>query len=307
LVWQPVLGLCSGADLVVVQQELKYVLNPVLLGWRRVGGPRVGFWGHGCNFQASGEGGFRRFVRAGLARLPDWWFAYTEGSARVVSSYGYPSDKLTVVRNTIDVKGLQALARGISLDEVWQVRCRYGIFSPHVGLFCGGLYGHKRLDFLLEAALEVRRRVPDFELVVVGDGPGRERVLQATASFSWIHWVGAFQDRRSSLPFWLMASVLLMPGLVGLVVVDSFALGVPIVTTDYPFHSPEIEYLKNGFNGRLVPCGERVSEYASAVSSLLTSPVELSSLQVGALSSVGDYEMGGMVSRFGEGVFGALA
>ena len=33
----------------------------------------------------------------------------------------------------------------------------------------------------------------------------------------------------------------MMPGLVGLAVLDCAAAGIPIVTTAYPYHSPEID------------------------------------------------------------------
>jgi hypothetical protein len=37
-----------------------------------------------------------------------------------------------------------------------------------------------------------------------------------------------------------------MPGRVGLVAVDSMHLQIPIVTTKYPYHAPEFEYLEVG-------------------------------------------------------------
>jgi L-malate glycosyltransferase len=39
---------------------------------------------------------------------------------------------------------------------------------------------------------------------------------------------------------------MLMPGLVGLAVLDAFADGIPRVTTVIEYHSPEIEYLVPG-------------------------------------------------------------
>jgi len=97
-----------------------------------------------------------------------------------------------------------------------------------------------------------------------------------------------------------------MPGLVGLVVVDSFALGVPMVTTDYPFHSPEIDYLKNDENGLIVNCGQSAEVYAAAVARLLQDPARLERLRQGALASAPQYTIENMVANFAEGVVRAL-
>jgi hypothetical protein len=60
-----------------------------------------------------------------------------------------------------------------------------------------------------------------------------------------------------------------MPGLVGLTVLDCAAAGIPIVTTAYPYHSPEIEYLRAGGNGLIVDDSRSVGAYAEAVVSVL--------------------------------------
>lgn len=64
-----------------------------------------------------------------------------------------------------------------------------------------------------------------------------------------------------------MSKLLLMPGLVGLSVPDSFVLQTPAITTDYPFHSPEIEYLENGISG--IISQNNLQSYARAVIDLL--------------------------------------
>jgi glycosyltransferase involved in cell wall biosynthesis len=109
------------------------------------------------------------------------------------------------------------------------------------------------------------------------------------------------------MPYWAVSKVLLMPGLVGLVIVDSFALGVPIITTEYPYHSPEIDYLKNGVNGLMIECGESPAVYADAVARLLTSPDLLSALRRGALASAADHTIEAMASNFANGIKNALA
>ena len=43
-----------------------------------------------------------------------------------------------------------------------------------------------------------------------------------------------------------IAQALLNPGRIGLIAVDSLAVGVPILATDWKFHAPEYDYLTPG-------------------------------------------------------------
>jgi glycosyltransferase involved in cell wall biosynthesis len=299
--WQPVLGKCRDCDLVVIQQETKYLLNPVLQMWRKLGGPKVAYWGHGRNFQAADVESREERLKAWLARHVDWWFAYNDLSAQAVEATGFPSVNITSVGNAVDTAGMKKRLRELDPGEVQQLRASCGIRSDNVAVYTGGLYTSKRISFLMEAAHKVRARVPDFELLVIGDGPERGKIAEASRTHDWIHEVGPKND-HDKVPYWAMSKLLLMPGLVGLVVVDSFALGVPLVTTDYPFHSPEIDYLEDGVNGRVVRCGEDSSLYAEAISELMLDPEQLRLLRQGAIRSSELHTIENMATNFAEGV-----
>ena len=98
-----------------------------------------------------------------------------------------------------------------------------------------------------------------------------------------------------------------MPGGVGLVILDSFALGVPMITTDTRLHGPEIDYLRNDVNGLLVACGDDSELYAQAVCKLMLDPQRLDVLREGAVASAGEYSIERMVDHFTNGVIAALA
>ena len=95
-----------------------------------------------------------------------------------------------------------------------------------------------------------------------------------------------------------------MPGLVGLGILDSFALAVPLVTTDIPIHSPEIEYLENHVNG--VMTRHDVNEYANVVVSLLADEHKYQLLKSAALLSSEKYSVEDMVENFIQGILSAI-
>ena len=52
-----------------------------------------------------------------------------------------------------------------------------------------------------------------------------------------------------------ISDIFLNPGLTGLGILDAFSAGLPFITMSDSLHSPEIYYLKNGFNGYIVKNG----------------------------------------------------
>jgi glycosyltransferase involved in cell wall biosynthesis len=304
--WHRLGWLAEDADLIVVPQELKYLHCHWLLLKTRFTGQRFAYWGHGRNFQAKGENRFSTWIKEFVSKRVDWWFAYNDLSARIVEAMGYPAAAITSVGNAIDTLGLIRRREAVDLGELDALKTGLGIKTTNVALFSGAIYSEKRIGFLLEAAQLIRSKVPDFTLLVIGEGPERNLVREASAASPWIHDLGPMRDDEK-VPYWMLSSLLLMPGLVGLVIVDSFALGVPMVTTDYPFHSPEIDYLENGVNGVMVECGDSAERYAEVVTGLLLDAAETRRLAAGAERSALSHTVECMVENFSTGITRALA
>lgn len=303
--WQPCVTLIRGSDLVIVEQASKLLLNYVLLVRQTLGGSRVAFWGHGRNSRLDMASRPGEAVKRLISRWPHWWFAYTEGSAEVVRRLHYPADRITAVQNAIDTAALLRRRASVSAEELATLRRRWGIQSRNVAIFVGGLYTEKRIQFLIEAAHALRGRVVDFELIVIGAGPDQGMVEEAARHHRWIHYPGPCLG-ADKVPYFNMSQVMLLPGLVGLGVLDSFALEVPVVTVDLPYHSPEIDYLRHGENGLKLPAGTDPEGYAVAVAGLLSDEGWREHLQAGCRAAAQVYTLEAMVDRFAEGVLLAL-
>ncbi len=143
-----------------------------------------------------------------------------------------------------------------------------GIGDGPVGVYVGSLYGTKRIPYLIEACDQIRSKLPDFHLVVIGDGPDRPFLEDAASSRPWLHVMG-MRTGAEMVRYAALGSVMLNPGLVGLSVLDAFALGLPMVTCDQPYHSPEIEYLVDGQNGLVLAADTSAAEYGDSVVALV--------------------------------------
>ena len=100
---------------------------------------------------------------------------------------------------------------------------------------------------MVAAADQIHAEVPDFQLLVIGDGPSANEINAAAASRPWLKCVGARKGREKAAYFRL-ADIIFNPGAVGLHVNDSFCAGIPMATTFEARHGPEFAYLNNGRN-----------------------------------------------------------
>ncbi len=303
LCWQPFGQYLRRGDLVIVAQENRLLYNLWLLRpWRAYA---VAFWGHGRNFQSKGGSHWRERFKRWITNKVDWWFCYTELSRDAVLAAGFAADRITVLNNSIDTAELEQLRRDVSSDQVERLRRSLGLGRGPVGVFLGSLTAEKRLPFLFEACLRIRETITDFQLVVIGDGPLRPEVSSFAALHpDWVRYVGGRQGRDKVLHA-LLGDVLLMPGMVGLVVLDAFVLGLPIITTDCGIHSPEIAYLEHGVNGLVAE--DEPAGFAQAVGDVVMDRARLESLKAAALLSAGRYSVQAMADRFATGIMTARA
>jgi glycosyltransferase involved in cell wall biosynthesis len=305
-VWQPALKDIWSCDLAIIGQENRFLVNYVVQGLRGFCRPKVALWGHGRNFQADpGVGLAERWTRL-WATKADWWFAYTEATRKIVEGYGFPSERITVVHNTIDTTEIRRVIREIGASRLDVLRRRLDIQTNNVGVYVGGLYDHKRIDFLIDSAKEVRRYAPDFVLIVVGSGVDRHRVEAAASRHSWIRYLGPLFGTEK-IEVLRLGRVFMMPGLVGLAILDCAAAGLPIVTTAYPYHSPEIAYLEPGRNGLIIEDWQNPVAYARGVVSVLQDDAFQAQLAQGAAEVAAVNTMERMVQCFCDGIFAALS
>jgi len=287
------------ADLVVVDQGNKHAINFLLLALSRLRRKRVAYWGHGYNRQERTPGASEWLKRKLLTRV-DWWFAYTEGVGRYLADQGVDPAIITVVQNTIDTRALAEAVRVHSDDDRRAVCRRLGIADDaRVGLFCGSLYVDKKLELLIAATQRIRESRPDFELVVVGDGPARQVMCAAAARLPFVHYVGpAFGTDRAA--YFAISEVFLISGVVGLAIVDAFTAGLPVFATDICGSGPEIEYLEPEVNG--VITAHEVEAYAAAVCRVLDDPEALARMRDAARATAARLTLAHMVEAFAIGI-----
>lgn len=290
LYWQGVHKHIKKGDLVIVEQAAKLLDNYVIFTKRQLGGCKMGYFGHGQCFQPKVELFISRWVKKLMLRKVDRWFAYTEVSRQSLLEQQVSDEIITVVDNTLESP--------IKLESLEHQKV------PGRFIYIGGMYNDKRIDVLLKSAHIIKQKHADFELHCVGDGPLRHLISQDAQNNNWIKDHGSlYGDERNDL---LASSVgILMPGLVGLVIMDAFFFQCPIMTSSTGDHSPEIAYLENGVNGLMEEEDGSAEAYADTVLNYLASETDAQKMRAACLSSAGHYTMENMEKHFREGILAA--
>jgi glycosyltransferase involved in cell wall biosynthesis len=168
------------------------------------------------------------------------------------------------------------------------------------------MYPDKRLEFLVEAVDQIRHEIPGFGFIAIGSGESSGVIIGAAQDRPWLRYEGHVRGeelgRLASL-----ADVLLLPGLIGLPILDGFALGIPTITIDSGGHSPEIEYLESGVNSLVLRNDTDPRTYAASVSELCQNEAALEAMRRECRVSGERYTIENMAARFSCGVAGALS
>lgn len=305
LLLQPTVKPWWGADLVVIEHASKHLHNHVLTLLRHRAFARLAYWGHGLNRQGNAGSWTERFKRRSL-HWADWWFAYTAGATAYVKGQGFPAERITTVENAVDTRALREAVAAVSPAERASERARLQLdANALVGIFVGSLYEHKRLDWLISAGRRMHAAEPRFRLIVAGGGPQAPWMRQQAACESaWLSYEGPQFDAAKARLL-AIADLWLNPGLVGLGVLDSFAAGLPMITTDIPLHSPEIEYLQPGVNGDIAAAS--AESFAEVALATLREPSRLAALKAGAVACGHRFSIETMARNFTQGVLASLA
>lgn len=312
--WRGVYWQCGAltetrASALVIFEQASTALYSYPLILRRLwakGAPNVAFWGHGRGFaKGSRDGLSERWKRLWTPRV-DFWFPYTDVSADAVARTGFPADRMAVVNNANDTRSLSAAVREVTPDEriavhrsLWR-ETRHG--GHRVAVFCSRLFPSKGIGLLTESAARIHGQYEDFRLLVIGDGPLRPVVETFAAGHPWCAYRGPVHGTDRA-PLLALADVWLNPGATGLVILDAFACGVPLITVQCPGHGPELAYLRDD-NGLLLEA--RPDAIAAAVVDLIRKPEKLSALKKGALRDAGAYSVEAMADRFSAGILRCL-
>ncbi len=284
------------ADYFILEHSIRNLTMYLILIFRR---KKLIFWGHSRTYTKNKSFIEERF-KLFIARRAALYLVYTAEGKNFLVNNGLPPSKVQVVQNSTDVNRFDV--HPIAMDDtVPSNGLANSNFIAPTCIFLGSLVDDKKLDLLIASAHEIKKSITDFSLLILGDGPLRSYVIGEQTS--WIRYGGRATEAilNSCAQY---SKLILNPGLTGLVAVDSFALGLPLVTTRWNFHAPEFYYLENNVNA--VITDPTIDSFSDAVIRILKDPLELNRLRRECLLNAKNFGVQNMAQNFHNGVTKAL-
>lgn len=114
-------------------------------------------------------------------------------------------------------------------------------------LFVGRLVDEKGIAWLLDCWKRLNKKLP---LVIIGDGPLKDRVVEFSSEHDEVIWLGQV-DREKVFELMAACRFLVFPSIwyegFPMTIVEAMSLGVPVVATNVGAMASIIEHGRNGF------------------------------------------------------------
>lgn len=227
-----------------------------------------------------------------LAKKTDRIVVNSSGVSEFYISQGLPAEKFLLIPNAISAAPPSSVSRQQLLDE---------LKLPHDARLIGAvgrLWPQKRLKDLIWAADLLKVVRDDVHLLIVGDGPERDRLERYRYQVrieDRVHFLGQRHDVPRLMPhfdvLWLGSGYEGLPN----VVMEAMACGVPVVASDI---SGNRDLVLPGKTGFLAPVGDRAG-FARHTLTILEDPLLARRLGAAGRKRIEeDYTVDKMVRRY---------
>lgn len=208
-------------------------------------------------------------MRAHWFRAIDGHVNYIEDGQKVFGSYGVAPSRIYVTRNSPDTDAMARTEAALRASTNPPQRRAQRL------LHVGRLVSDKRVDLLLDAMPAVRERLPQAELIIVGDGPQRGEFEARAGRLGLsgaVRFAGPIYDPTELGREFLNAAVFVLPGLGGLSINEAMFYGLAIVCA--AGDGTEKHLVREGENGTFFRADDRQS-LAEAIVRVMAQPQQL--------------------------------
>jgi glycosyltransferase involved in cell wall biosynthesis len=228
----------------------------------------------------------RRFMLSAC----DHYLSYTQFSTTNLTNRGYNAAKITTLNNAVE-----ALARPEQAIKASRV--------PYQVLFVASLAEDKEPLAAVAIIDQLRLIAPGTTLHIVGDGPLRAECEHAADERDWVRYHGPQHGSRLR-ELALASDIALIPGRVGLAVLEMASAGLPMATFAASLHGAEIAYLSDGVNGLFL--SSEISVAANQLGTLITDRQVIERMRLEALDTAGKYTVRNMAANFANGIVASM-
>ncbi|MDE7159361.1 MAG: glycosyltransferase family 4 protein [Muribaculaceae bacterium] len=216
---------------------------------------RIFGWSHGWYGR---EGKWHRRLARWRMKGMDGMFVYNERARRLMIEGGIPEEKVFTIYNSLDYDCQKKLREELPPSDIYR---RHFGNDHNVIIFIGRLTAVKRLDMMLRAVTDLKKRGEDYNVVFIGNGTEKGNLQKLASELEVPAWFyGACYDERTNAELVASADLCVSPGNVGLTAIHTLTFGTPVITNDdFNHQMPEFESIVPGVTGGFFKAGDEKS------------------------------------------------
>lgn len=185
-----------------------------------------------------------KYLRNFLYKQFDAHALYTKAGIKTISSYGVDERKIFFIGNTIDTESLLKLNTELVNVPAIIKPNNYRI------LHIGRLVKWKKVDLLIEAIAKLKTKFSAIELLVIGNGPEKNNLIQLAEKLGVkdnVLFVGEVYDAELLAKYTKASSIYVLAGMGGLSINEAMCYGKPIIIS--VCDGTEESIVKDNING----------------------------------------------------------
>ena len=159
--------------------------------------------------------------------------AYGTGTKEFLTFLGMNPNRIFVAPNTVDNFFFEKIPK-MNRERMKTLQKELGLGNEKVILYVGTLEKRKNLDTLIMAFEGIKATLPKTSLLIVGDGPDKERLVELCNKRNLGDSV-KFKGKvdYSDLPFYYsLCNVFVLPSQGGITVMEAIASGKPVIVSE---------------------------------------------------------------------------
>jgi len=204
-------------DVLIIQGITGNISYRLCNGWARRHKKIIIGWT--CGFEPGVAKGFMLWFKNKLVstffKKADYFLTYSTNSSKYVEALGIDKAKIETCYNGIELDDLIENSDAI-LEKSKEIISRYNLKDNITFLYVGALIKEKKVDFLIDAFVELEKEYSNIKLMIIGDGPLKEYVNKTISEGGHenIIYLGRIYDGVDS--YFAASDTFVLPGTGGL-------------------------------------------------------------------------------------------
>jgi len=225
---------------------------------------KIVLWSFGYDYETgfNPQNSLKDLIRLKYYQKADAVIFYWEKGKEEIEKYSKTKEHYFVAPNTINTDILVKYKNDFDKLGKGSIKKHLKVFADFHFVFVGRLIPDKEVLLLLKAVKLLENSGYNFRVTIIGDGC-EINVLKKYVNENGldnVYFLGEILDQYDVSKWIYISDAFILPGRLGNSVVQSFCLGVPIVSQEKEghFHGEGIGYIKNNINSLLCSEGDVV-------------------------------------------------